>query len=105
MILDIRAEKMVNKYYTIGVQRYALGQFRIQLMDLRQPDSYAPEGHGAIVQEMCTYQQPTMKSVIEKLRGAKDPLEVARSYAKPWNCEFEGGRIRLDNKPPPEAEL
>ena len=104
MILDIRADQMVNKYYTIGVQRYMMGQYRIQLCDLRVPDSYAPEGHGSIVQEMCTYRQPMLKSVVQKLRAAEDPLAVARGYAKPWNCEFEGGRIRLDTEPPEGAD-
>lgn len=102
-LLRFRAQEMANRNFTILVYHYLLGQFRIQLTDLRRPDRFAPEGHGEIVQELCTYRHETLAAVLTKLRHAPEPLELARSWAGPHNCEREGGRIRLDNAATPQS--
>lgn len=88
-----------NPHYTILVWPFMYGQYRIQLTDKRQPDFFAPDGHGAIVQQLCTYSGPRFVETCVLLGTADDPLALARSWARPWNCESPGGRIRLDNEP------
>lgn len=96
---------MANPKYSILVHSYLGGQFRIQLTRVDLPDSYAPEGHGTIVREMCTYHRTTALAVVADLGGSDDPEKTARGYARPWNCESPGGRIRLDNKPEDRPDL
>ncbi len=84
--------------YRVRILPYNFGQFRIQLIDPRFPDIMSP-GEGTIVREMCTYERSKANSVAVALMGARDPEEVAESYAQPYNCEGKGGRIRLDNVP------
>src|SRR5947209_15029468 len=93
--LQFRDEEMQNPRFTILVQHYLLGQFRIQLTDRDWPDRTAPAGHGSIVQEMCTYRSAKLAEVITLLRRSPDPLTLARSWARPFNCDVDGGRIRL----------
>jgi len=104
-LLQFRGDEMQNEDFTILVFHFLLGQFRIKITDLRLPDLTAPEGHGSIVQELCTYQHATLARVITELRHSPDPLELARSWAKPFNCEYRGGRIRLDNQPSDRREV
>jgi hypothetical protein len=92
-------KEMQNFRYTILVYHYLLGQFRIQLTDTEVRDPYAPEGHGSIVQEMCTYRYGTLANAVTQLRHSKDPLTLAGSWATPANCDSPGGRIRLDVVP------
>jgi len=92
--LQFSDDEMLNPRYTILVYHYLFGQYRIKLTDREIPDSAAPAGHGSIVQELCTYRSPKLSEVVAHLRYAKDPLEVARSWATSENCER--GRIRLD---------
>jgi len=101
-LMEVLSDQMTNPQYSILVMPFTFGQFRIRLTDLLNPDAFAPPGHASIVQDMCTYKKQTAESVLEKLKTAEDPLKAARSYAKPWNCEYEGGRIRLDNEETPE---
>lgn len=82
---------------TFLVRSYALGQYRIQITDSSALDFGAPPGHGAILQEMCTYSEVTARSVTHRLAVEADPLAYARSLATPWNTDSpRGGRIRLD---------
>lgn len=82
--------------YSLLVWRYLLGQYRIQLTDRRIPDVGCPEGHGSIVQNLCTYKAYTVINVVAELGLSEDPLALAQSWARPWNSE--GDRIRLDNE-------
>ncbi|MGA3170327.1 MAG: hypothetical protein ABSE62_04880 [Chthoniobacteraceae bacterium] len=93
-LLEFRALR--NPRYTLMVFSFVLGQFRIQITDKEVPDTDAPEGHGGIVCEMCTYHANTMARVVRQLRMDEDPLALARSWERPWNCEGPGCRIRLD---------
>lgn len=88
--------------HTLLVVPFLLGQFRIQITDLEQPDRHAPEGHGSIVRELCTYQIDRLSEVLDELEAAADPLAQACTYERPWNCKYAGDRIRLDNEPGPE---
>jgi hypothetical protein len=97
-LLQFRGDEMQNARYTILVYNYSLGQFRIRITDREVPDATAPAGHGSIVQELCTYSHAQLAEALTQLRHSRDPLQLARSWAKPWNQE--GGRIRLDNKEP-----
>ncbi len=64
---------LVNPNYTLVVYLYMLSQYRIQLTDKRQPDRDAPEGHGAIVQDLCTDNHTNLVAAITALRLADDP--------------------------------
>ncbi|MEN3369985.1 MAG: hypothetical protein V7609_2128 [Verrucomicrobiota bacterium] len=96
--VQFRCGEMVNHDYSILVYHYLLGQFRIVLTDCRLPDLAAPAGHGSIVQVLCTYKHATLAKTLTLLRHSKEPLELARSWATPTNCECAGGRIRLDGE-------
>ncbi len=98
-IMEVFAHQMKDQQHTILVQPYMYGQFRIQLTDISKPDLDAPSGHGSIMRELCTYQADTMEFVCKQLQEAMDPEAVAESFAKSWNCEGPGGRIRLDTHP------
>jgi hypothetical protein len=50
-ILDLPRGSLKSPRHSIMVWPYALGQYRIHLMDDR-PDGYAPPGHGMIVREL-----------------------------------------------------
>ena len=101
VLVEVEAKDMAAKNRTILVRAYAIGQFRIQITDISQGTGIlgAPPGHGDIVQEMCTYKSHTMVRAVAELMSVKDPVKLARSWAKPHNCEFPGGRIRMDNEP------
>lgn len=43
---------MKNPRYTVLVQNYAYGQYRVQLTDRELPDPDAPPGHGSIVRAL-----------------------------------------------------
>lgn len=91
---EFRREQMTNQKYSVLVQPYLMGQYRIQLCnDLEVP---GVEHHGEIVREMCTYSYQTAISKSSALACAKAPESLAASWATPKNCEFKGGRIRLD---------
>lgn len=83
---------MKNPRYSITVWSYLLGQYRIQLEDHFNPTS-APEGHGDIIRELCTYKKSMMELTVEAFRLSDHPPTYAESLAKPWNCEGPGGRI------------
>jgi hypothetical protein len=103
--LQFSGDEMLNPRYTVLVYHYLFGQYRIQLTDRELADSASPAGHGSVVQELCTYRSPKLSEVVAHLRYAKEPLEVARSWATLANCEREGGRIRLDqSKEEPAAK-
>lgn len=94
-----------NRRYTVLLRRYLARQLRIQVTDLDRPDNSAPAGHGSIVRELCTYRPDTAVAVILNLVTAIDPEEIAQRYARPWNCEGPGLRIRLDNRSEDRPEL
>lgn len=96
---------MKNPDYTVLVHGYFLGQFRIQLTDRTLPAPGAPEGHGDIVRELCTYKPEIMEQTLAELAAAADPPSYCESKARPWNCEYPGGRIRLDNVPGDRIEI
>ncbi len=107
VFLDSTGELMVGEWrrmshprYTLIVRPYLCGQYRLQLCDREQPDPYAPEGHGAIVRECCTYRRQVMARTVSELAGADDPVAYLESLARPWNTEFPGDRIRLDSEAP-----
>lgn len=95
-----------NPHYTLIIWRRLCGQLGIELTDVRLPDVDALPGHGSIVCMLDTYDAGRMAAVVHRLQWADDPLAVARSWARPWNCDDPGNgsvpmrdRIRLDNKP------
>lgn len=88
-----------DHHYTVIVQNFMFGQYRIQLCDSRIYDPGAPPMHGGVVQQMCTYHRDKAEWMTDQLYLAKDPLAFAKSFATPTNCEFDGGRIRLDDDP------
>lgn len=103
VLLDVRASKMRNPQYSIIVYQYLLGQWRINLCESREGpsnESY-PEGHGEIKQAGCTYSPSTAHMIVKQLMEADEPLALFRSWARPYNSEYPGDRIRLDNKPSP----
>lgn len=100
-LLEVLPDQMTSKTHTLLIQGYAYGQFRIQLTRLGGlEDRTAPPGHGSIVRELCTYSGQTAGSVALLLRLSSDPEGACELLAKPWNCEYPGGRIRLDNTKP-----
>jgi hypothetical protein len=89
-----------NPAYTLLVYKQLCGQFRIQLTDKLTPDPTAPEGHGSIVCQLDTYYPAKAVAAAAMLSHAEDPLALARSWARPYNCDgVERDRIRLDNVP------
>lgn len=94
--------KLRDRRHTILVRSFLLGQYRIQITAKDRPAADAPDGHGEIVQELCTYRFGTLVDALAELRSAGDAVARARSWARPWNCE--GGRIRLDNQPRRKGE-
>lgn len=98
---QVLPDQMANKKYSLLVRNYALGQFRVQITDVSNGTGQngAPPGHGDIVQEMCTYKREKALGVIADLGTSEDPVATALTYVRPHNCEFKGGRIRLDNAP------
>ena len=95
--MKVPNSEMASDHHTFYVEPYAFGQYRIRITDLRQPDYYAPKGHGSIVQELWTYNVETYTRVVEELKQAKDVLGYVETLRKPWNSEFPGDRVRLDN--------
>lgn len=88
-----------NTYpYTIIVRAYLGGQHRIQITDSTVPDMGAPPMHGAIVQELCTYDARKAELFTDLFSLADDPVALARKLATDTNCEGPGCRIRLDDK-------
>jgi len=96
------SDDMENKDYTILVEQYMFGQLRIKLCDLRQRDTFAPEGHGSIVRELDTYHAGTAAGVCMNMSEAEDPVAWCIEQEQNWNCEMSddgplsGDRIRLD---------
>lgn len=80
--------------FRVEVWPYALGQYRIMLIQ-GDEDVAFPN----VIRQMCTYSLLTAGLVVGKLMQAVDPVEFCKSLEKPWNCEYPGGRIRLDNTP------
>ncbi len=76
----VRRDECKNERFVVYVHAYTFDQKRIQLIDKQLPDYGGHEG--SIIREMCTYKDETMK-----------------------NCEFKGGRIRLDNEPKDRPEM
>ncbi len=83
-----------NERYEIFIVPYLLGQYRIQICDKTNLVDGLPD----IIREMCTYQEQTKTRVVKELVESEDPLIAAETYAKPYNCEGLGARIRLDNQ-------
>lgn len=83
---------MTNKGFQIEIWNYMFGQFRIQL---QRPPSVGPSPD--IVRECCTYSFPKAMSLIAQLAFEEDPAAYLETLATPENCEYKGGRIRLDN--------
>lgn len=100
----IPPQEMKNTRYSIAVWAYLLGQYRIQIEDHFNP-TFAPNGHGDIIRELCTYSKSKMELTVEAFRLSNDPPAYAESLAKPWNCEDAGGRIRLDSRLEDHPEL
>lgn len=97
LIAQVLPSGMTNQKYSVLVRSYLYGQFRIQLTDTTVPDLAAPEGHGSIVRECCTYKPTTMLSVLAELAEAAEPEEYLTHFETPKTCEVFGyGRIRLD---------
>jgi hypothetical protein len=105
-LVQIYAGAMISPRHSVIMRRYLMGQYRIQLTRVDEPDPHAPPGHGTIVRELCTYNRAFAVSTVLVLRGHDDPERWCRSIERPWNCESPGrGRIRLDSLPPdPEPE-
>lgn len=105
LAMEIAMSPIINEFcranprYGVLVYNYLFGQKRIQLTDREQPDSDAPEGHGSIIRLLDTYNPGTLKRVVEAILEADDPPTYCMSFARPWNTDFIGDRIRLDNKP------
>lgn len=78
-----------NKAYSLAIRGYLWGQHRLQLM--KGDDKH-------IVREACTYSSSLAGNIAMALMEADDPEAYMESLAKPWNCEGNGLRIRLDNK-------
>lgn len=95
----VPSELMADKNHTILVRPFLLGQYRIQVTDLRRVDPDAPPGHGEIVRELCSYIAMTCMEAIETLAAAPDVVAAVDAMGRPWNQEGPGGRIRLDNEP------
>lgn len=93
-LFDVSPLSMRNSDYHVEVWPYLLGQFRIMLMKAGTVD---------IVRQACTYQMDRMARVVVALVLSEDPPAYLESLARPWNCEFPGDRIRLDNHAPDEA--
>ncbi len=93
-----------NDRYGVLVYGYLFGQYRIQLTDRQRPEYGAPDGHGSIVQLLDTYDPLKLIMVVRAILNADDPLALCESKARPWNTNFVGDRIRLDNKPEDRPE-
>ena len=52
MLMEIQPKDMTNSNYSVIVQQFLFGQYRIQLTDVRKPEVGAPPGHGQIVREL-----------------------------------------------------
>lgn len=89
---------------TAYVKLALLGQWRIVLCERpRGPagDGFEEwQGHGSIVRQCCTYDVVTAVLTLAAIVAAEDPDAYLESLARPWNCDYPGGRIRLDNLPP-----
>ncbi len=83
-----------NDRYEIFIVPYTFDQYRIQICD----NTILVDDLPNIIREMCTYQETTKIKVVKDLIESEDPLITADTYAKPYNCEGRGGRIRLDNQ-------
>ena len=104
IFFELFSGDMANESYTVLVRIFLFGQYRIQLTCLDQPDPYAPIGHGSIVRELDSYDQTQAILTCLRLRESEDPEAYCESLAKPFNCEYPGGRIRLDNTPDSRPE-
>jgi hypothetical protein len=98
MILEVKSTEMKNPKYSIIVRSYLFDQKRIQLTLVDAKDETAPEGHGVIVREFCTYNKSTCDETVSLLKKSSEPEEFAKTLERPGNCEGPGGRIRLDNQ-------
>lgn len=102
LVADHQPGTLAAPGYGVVVRPYMFGQYRIQLTRLYPDGSdepFGPAGHGEIVREMCTYDPRVAHSTVAALIAAPDPEAHCRTLERPHNCEGEGGRIRLDNKP------
>ena len=82
--------KHPNGKHLLVIRQYLYGQWRLQLCKLTEEE---------IVREACTYKRETAVAIKDAIHNAEDPEAYMESLAAGWNCEFKGGRIRLDNKP------
>lgn len=98
-VVEVLRDRMASNRHTVVVRPYTYGQYRIQLTRIDRPDPFAPPGHGSIVRELCTYSPGMAADVVLKLRLAADPEGFCETLAHPGNCEYRGGRIRLDTAP------
>jgi hypothetical protein len=104
ILLEARAGSAVSPVHSVLVRPYAYGQYRIQLTRTDRPDYDAPEGHGSIVRELCTYNRATAYLIASAIATAEEPEAYCFGLERPWNCEYTGGRIRLDNTPADRPE-
>jgi hypothetical protein len=79
--------------YRIEVWPYTFGQYRIMLIKGSNPHLGGPN----VIRQMCTYQRGVCVQTCIDLLTTADPELYCRQLEKPWNCEYPGGRIRLDN--------
>lgn len=84
----------INKDYKVVARAFTFRQFRLQLLR-----KHFATGQFEIVREMCTYELMTAITMRDGICSCTRPEEYMESFARPWNCEVKGGRIRLDNKP------
>src|SRR5215203_4321209 len=78
-----------NKIHILIVRENLFKQFRLQLC---KDDEYN------IVREACAYHRHIAVAVKDLILSSDDPEKKLGDFAKPYNCDGPGGRIRLDNK-------
>lgn len=81
--------------YRIEIWPYLFGQYRVMLIKGENRFGLGPN----VVRQMCTYAPEIAVKVCAKLVKSPNPEKFCRRLERPWNCEYPGGRIRLDNKP------
>lgn len=85
--------KCKNQGYYVVIRQFLFGQYRLQLVKRNALD-------GDIVREACTYDLLTAIGTRDAICAADIPEAYMESLATKDNCEYQGGRIRLDNGKP-----
>jgi hypothetical protein len=92
-LMEIREPAMKAEGYSAQLWRYLLGKWHVMLLKRNRL------GVPMIVRELCTYNRERALEEMVALMLSPDPEAHCELLAMPWNCEGNGGRIRLDNKP------